>query len=165
MSRVIVGTCQECGENLRVKTIGVKESMNLTCKCGAKNIIHPPNDLVINAEEERIKKTNLAETSEFSNICDICGKALGSEDVIVVPPSVVVTASNSGFSPSRLPMTWKEQYEQQGMELGVPGELKYHTAFSMHWILVVERNASEDWGICKECKEEIDLYMKSMQSN
>ncbi|MBA1446958.1 MAG: hypothetical protein M3H12_15905 [Chromatiales bacterium] len=70
MSRVIVGTCQECGNNLRAKITGVKESMNLTCKCGAKNIVHPPNDLVLTAEEERTKKTNLAETSDISNATD-----------------------------------------------------------------------------------------------
>ena len=100
-------------------------------------------------------------------ICDICGITLGSENVIVVPPSVVVEPTHNGFVPSRLPPTWKKQLEQQlGIELGGPGVPAYHVAINAHWRRVVDGNASEDGGLCKACKEEIDLYVKkSTQSN
>lgn len=37
--RVAVGTCSACGRELKMKASAVKPKMNLTCKCGAKNLV------------------------------------------------------------------------------------------------------------------------------
>jgi hypothetical protein len=99
-------------------------------------------------------------------ICDICGKALGSASIAIIPPAVVVAATHSGFLPSRLPPTWKKQLEQQlGIELGGPGVPAYHVAFDLHWRKVVDDNASEDWGLCKDCNKELDLYVTKLKKS
>jgi hypothetical protein len=53
MPRVVVGKCQTCGRDLRVVEHGVRARMHLTCKCGVKNIITPPLDLVEKSKELR----------------------------------------------------------------------------------------------------------------
>ena len=41
-ARVVVGKCEHCGRDLRVKASAVRPSMNLTCKCGRTNRITDP---------------------------------------------------------------------------------------------------------------------------
>jgi hypothetical protein len=51
MTRVVVGTCEHCGRELRVVDHGVRESMHLTCRCGARNLIRPSPELVERASK------------------------------------------------------------------------------------------------------------------
>lgn len=51
MVRIVVGNCAQCGREMRVREHGIKETMHLTCKCGAQNLINPPLEIV-----ERAKK-------------------------------------------------------------------------------------------------------------
>ena len=80
------------------------------------------------------------------NICDICGRQLQLADVQVVRPTTVVFATTNGFVPSRLPSTWKPQCEMLGVTI------------ASHWKTVVSMNAATDWGICRECLDEIDQF-------
>jgi len=41
-AKVVVGKCEHCGRDLRVKTSAVRASMSLTCKCGSLNRITGP---------------------------------------------------------------------------------------------------------------------------
>ncbi len=41
-AKVVVGKCEHCGRELRVKASAVRPSMNLTCKCGSANRITTP---------------------------------------------------------------------------------------------------------------------------
>ena len=42
-AKVVVGKCEHCGRELRVKASAVRPSMNLTCKCGSVNRITNPD--------------------------------------------------------------------------------------------------------------------------
>jgi hypothetical protein len=44
--KVVVGECENCHRELRVKAHAVKKEMHLTCKCGHANTIHPPESLI-----------------------------------------------------------------------------------------------------------------------
>jgi hypothetical protein len=55
MARIVVGECSSCGRPLRVKTKGVKGTLNLTCRCGTRTRIEVTHDLRSAAlEEEQI---------------------------------------------------------------------------------------------------------------
>jgi len=41
-AKVVVGKCEQCGRELRVKASAVRPSMNLTCKCGSVSRITGP---------------------------------------------------------------------------------------------------------------------------
>ena len=41
-AKVVVGKCEHCGRELRVKATAVRPSMSLTCKCGSLNRITGP---------------------------------------------------------------------------------------------------------------------------
>lgn len=88
-------------------------------------------------------------------ICDFCGKTLGYANVIVVPPSKIVGATRKGFVPRNLPPSWKAQFEQQGIT-----DVALHVAINAHWKNVVDGNDSEDWGLCKSCKDELDQHLE-----
>ncbi len=79
-------------------------------------------------------------------LCDICGMQLQSADVQIVRPTMVVFATTSGFVPSRLPSTWKPQCEMLGVTV------------ASHWNTVVNMNAATDWGICRDCLDEINQF-------
>jgi hypothetical protein len=79
-------------------------------------------------------------------LCDICGKTLGSANVLLVPPSVIVKSTQKGYVPSKLPPSWKPQCEALGISI------------ASHWRTVVDGNASVDWGLCQSCKREVDHF-------
>jgi hypothetical protein len=79
-------------------------------------------------------------------ICDICGKQLPPANVLVVRPTAVVFATTSGFVPSRLPSTWKPQCEMLGVTV------------ASHWNTVVNMNARTDWGLCRDCLDEVNQF-------
>jgi predicted Zn-ribbon and HTH transcriptional regulator len=41
-AKVVVGKCEQCGRELRMKASAVRPSMSLTCKCGSLNRITGP---------------------------------------------------------------------------------------------------------------------------
>jgi hypothetical protein len=79
----------------------------------------------------------------MATICDICGKQLSPAEVNTVQPTTVVAATAMGYVPSRLPASWKPQCEMLGISV------------AQHWGKVVDANARVDWGLCKDCQEEV----------
>ena len=41
-AKAVVGRCESCGRELRVKASAIRPSMNLTCKCGSVNRVNAP---------------------------------------------------------------------------------------------------------------------------
>ena len=82
----------------------------------------------------------------MTQICDICGKQLQPVDVQVIRPTAVVFTTTNGFVPSRLPSSWKPQCEMLGVTV------------ASHWNTVVNMNAATDWGLCRNCLEEINQF-------
>ena len=41
-ARAVVGRCESCGRELRIKASAVRPSMTLTCKCGSVNRVNAP---------------------------------------------------------------------------------------------------------------------------
>ena len=74
-----VGTCDKCGREIKVKAAGVKENMNLICKCGNKLILKPNKKAILQAEQiinsieyqfdilsKRIDKSGLSEWEKMN---------------------------------------------------------------------------------------------------
>lgn len=45
--RILVGSCQKCAREIRVKPAGLAREMRLTCKCGAANTVHVPDEILL----------------------------------------------------------------------------------------------------------------------
>ena len=72
MAKVRVGSCRECGRDLRVKAGSVKPRMRLTCRCGAANDLSlAAADLVrTRAKEERLQDLDSGGQTKWS--CPAC---------------------------------------------------------------------------------------------
>lgn len=69
MARIVVGECSSCGQPLRVKTTGVKGTLNLTCRCGARTRIEVTPDL----RSAALKEEQRPLSSQQSISSDITG--------------------------------------------------------------------------------------------
>lgn len=78
--------------------------------------------------------------------CDVCGETVDLSSIKIVGPALLVKATESGYTPSRLPATWKSQCELLGVSV------------ASHWATVVKQNSSVDWKLCKRCSEEVGSF-------
>ena len=62
MARIIVGECPSCGRPLRVKTTGVKGTMNLTCRCGTSTRVKATAELQTAARKAEQKPLTSVKT-------------------------------------------------------------------------------------------------------
>lgn len=79
-------------------------------------------------------------------ICDICGKNLSKNEAKIIPPRLVVEATNHGYVPTKLPQNWYSECKALGISVG------------SHWKTVVDLNSSVDWGLCARCLTEVESY-------
>ena len=86
-------------------------------------------------------------------ICDICGKHLTPTDINTIRAASVVDATSKGYVPSKLPPTWKPECEMLGITIAT------------HWGTVVKMNSTVDWGLCKDCFEDVERFKPVVQSS
>ena len=77
--RVLIGTCQKCARNIRVKPQGLAREMRLTCKCGAVNTFHVAEEILLKHGRVRPTRTEDPYREKHTSLY----RLLGSPDAAV----------------------------------------------------------------------------------
>lgn len=94
-------------------------------------------------------------------ICDICRVDLSNTEMQVVKGNVVMAASKSGYVPKALtkPLNLQVVSLQGAEDRTINPDLGIVTAT---WEYSVEKYATNDWGVCKDCHRDLFEFAKDL---